>query len=82
MASNSGHTQETANAARYEIHVRGRLDERWSAWLGGLEMAQTAGGDTILSGPVADQSALHGLLARISDLNLTLVKVEMVEERT
>jgi hypothetical protein len=65
---------------RYEIQVRGRLDQRWSAWLGGLEMAQTAGGDTILSGPIADQPALHGVLARISDLNLTLLKVELIEE--
>lgn len=64
---------------RYRIQVRGRLDPGWAAWLGGLAMT-AQGGDTILSGALADQSALHGVLSRINDLNLTLVRVEMIEK--
>ncbi len=64
-----------SQAECYSIRIRGYLDERWSAWFEGLAVTHTEDGDTILQGPVADQAALHGLLARIRDLNLTLVAV-------
>ncbi len=59
----------------YTIRIKGHLDARWSAWFAGLAVTHTEDGDTILHGPVADQSALHGLLARVRDLNLTLEAV-------
>ena len=59
----------------YRIRVRGQLGSQWSAWFEGLSVAKTAGGDTTLSGQLADQSALHGVLARIRDLGLELVSV-------
>jgi hypothetical protein len=60
----------------YEIRLEGQLDPRWSEWLEGMTIAPLNNGETLLSGPVADQAALHGLLNRIRDLNLKLVSVE------
>jgi hypothetical protein len=65
--------------AIYEIRIRDRLDEDWSEWFDTMTLAHTSEGQTILTGPVADQAALHGLLARILDLNLTLISVTQVE---
>ncbi len=65
----------------YELRVEGHLTDRWSEWFAGLTLTQTEAGDTFLSGPVVDQAALHGLLAKIRDLNLTLIAVERVESR-
>jgi hypothetical protein len=66
----------------YEIHVQGRLDPRWSIWFDPMTMAAGADGTTVIEGPVADQAALHGLLARLRDLGLPLVSVVRVEEPT
>lgn len=63
----------------YAIRVKGHLDPRWSEWFEGMRLTQTEGGETLLTGPVADQAALHGLLARIRDLNLTLIAVTRVK---
>ena len=65
----------------YQIRVRGQLGPQWSAWFEGLSVAATAGGDTTLSGPLADQSALHGVMARIRDLGLELVSVTLEAEQ-
>jgi hypothetical protein len=59
----------------YEIRVGGHLPSDWSDWFEGLEIRCDPGGDSILSGPLPDQAALHGVLARIRDLNLTLISV-------
>ena len=67
---------------QYVIRIKGHLDPRWSEWFEGLTVTQTGSGDTILSGPVADQAALHGLLVRIRDLNLTLVSVNPIGPQT
>jgi len=62
-------------SAHYRIRLKGCLDDTWSDWF--EEMAiSSKGAETILTGPVADQAALHGLLIRIRDLNLTLLAVE------
>jgi hypothetical protein len=58
-----------------EIRVKGRIDERWSAWLEGLSITHTAEGETVLAGSVPDQSALYGLIARLRDLGLPLLSV-------
>ena len=62
----------------YRIRLKGHLDRKWSDWFGQMVIS-TERADTILTGSVADQAALHGLLIRIRDLNLTLLSVELIE---
>lgn len=59
----------------YIIKVKGHLDQCWSDWFAGLTLTHLEGDETQLSGPLPDQAALHGLLERILDLNLTLLSV-------
>ena len=59
---------------KYEIRVQGVLDPRWSAWFEGLRV-QPEGEDTLIAGPIRDQSALHGVLTRVRDLGLPLRSV-------
>ena len=59
----------------YEIKIKGHLDLRWSDWFAGLALTYLEDDVTLLSGSLPDQSALHGLLERIRDLNLTLISV-------
>ena len=63
--------------ARYEIRVTGVLDSRWAAWFSGLQVSGQ-GDETIICGLLADQAALHGLLAKVRDLGLCLVCVRRV----
>jgi len=63
----------------YAITVKGHLNSCWSEWFDGLTMTYMESGETVLSGSVADQAALHGLLMRIRDLNLTLIAVKRGE---
>ncbi len=61
--------------AIYQIRIKGYLRPGWSEWFGGMTITHESNGDTILSGLVRDQAALHGLLTRVRDLGLTLVSV-------
>lgn len=63
----------------YKIRVKGHLDRRWSTWFDGMTVTNEANGDTIISGPVVDQSALHSLLIKVHSLNLTLISVFRIE---
>ena len=60
----------------YEIKIKGYLDEHWSDWLGGLEICQDKHGNSLLTGIVPDQAALHGILNQIRDLGLTLISIK------
>jgi hypothetical protein len=59
----------------YEIRVKGVLDSGWSAWFDGLRVTSDETGQTTIAGPITDQAALHGLLAKIRDLGLELLEV-------
>jgi hypothetical protein len=63
----------------YQIRLKEHLDQRWSAWLGGLMVVHEANGETVLTGEVVDQSALHGLLTKVRDLQLTLISISPLE---
>jgi hypothetical protein len=63
----------------YVIRLQGHLASRWAEWFEGLTMTYTASGETILSGPIADQAALHGVLDRVRDLNVVLISVNRME---
>jgi hypothetical protein len=63
----------------YRLRVRGQLGPQWAEWFDGLIITSEADGDTLLTGPVVDQAALHGLLKRVRDLGLPLLAVNRLE---
>jgi hypothetical protein len=63
----------------YELRVRGVLEGCWSSWFDDLDIMPEPPGNSVLIGPVADQCALHGLLAKVRDLGLPLISVRLVE---
>ena len=67
------------DAQHYEIRLKGHLEARWSKWFDGLAITLEENGNTLLSGPVADQAALHGLLKKVRDVGLPLLSVNSVE---
>lgn len=73
------HLPQNMEPEHYIIRIKGHLAPRWSEWFENMTITQTESGETILDGRVADQSALHGLLAKIRDLNLTILAVTRVE---
>jgi len=64
---------------RVEIRVKGQINEHWSEWLEDLAITHTEHGETLLTGLVGDQAALHGLLAKVRDLGLPLLSVSSLE---
>ena len=71
-----GNCREFDEPAVYHIIVKGELDPKWSDWFDGLAFIPQANDETLLVGPVADQTALYGLLAKIRDLDLPLLSVK------
>ncbi len=71
-----------SNTKVYEIRLKGYLETRWVQWFDGLTITLEENGNTLLSGPLADQAALHGILKKVRDLGLTLLSVNSIEPDT
>jgi hypothetical protein len=71
--------REFDKPAHYRIRVRGNLEVQWSDWFDGFSITPQANTETVLIGAVADQAALHGLLAKVRDLGLPLLEVKLLE---
>jgi hypothetical protein len=65
----------------YQIELEGRLEAHWSNWFNGMSISYTEAGDTLLSGPIADQAALHGILAKARDLGVALVALRRIAQQ-
>ena len=79
MSETSAATGEHDEPRLYEIRLEGHLEARWADRFGGMTLALEDNGETLLSGPVIDQAALHGLLKKVRDLGLPLISVNRVE---
>jgi hypothetical protein len=65
----------------YEIRVKGILDRKWSDWFGNFSIRPQSEGETVLTGQIMDQAALHGVISRIMSLNLELISVVRIETK-
>ena len=79
MSETHALTEYHDESGLYEIRLKGHLNNRWADWFEGLTITLEDNGDTLLTGPVIDQAALHGLLKRVRDLGLPLVSVSPLE---
>jgi len=76
MMSNSVKANEQAI---YQIRLQGHLSQQWTEWFRGLEITLEDDGETLLTGPVLDQSALYGLLRKVRDIGIPLVSVNRIK---
>ena len=79
MSETHASSEDQYEPGLYELRIKGHLDDRWSDWFGGLTITLEDNGDTLLTGPVVDQAALHGLLRKVRDLGMPLVSVSLLE---
>jgi hypothetical protein len=79
MCKTHASTKDHYEPGLYEIRLKGHLGSQWTDWFEGLTITLEEDGDTLLTGPVIDQAALHGLLKKIRDLGMPLVSVSPVE---
>jgi len=79
MCKTHASTKDHYEPGLYEIRLKGHLGSQWTDWFEGLTITLEENGDTLLTGPVIDQAALHGLLKKIRDLGMPLVSVSPVE---
>ena len=80
MATEKNRSQSRRDLPRiYEIRIDGHLGSQWSDWFDGLAITLEDDGQTLLTGPVVDQAALHGLLRKVRDLGVPLLSVNRVE---
>ena len=72
---------QTNEGGSYEIRLKGHLNARWADWFDGLTLTRESDGTTLLSGPIVDQAALHGVLGKVRDLGLPLIAVRQRTEQ-
>jgi len=79
MSETNAITDHFDESGLYEIRLKGHLNDRWVSWLGDVTISLEDDGNTLLTCPVIDQAALHGLLKRVRDLGMPLLSVNFVE---
>ncbi len=79
MSQDINSESETGRATTYEIRIKGHLGRQWTDWFDGLAITLDDSGDTLLTGQIVDQAALHGLLRKVRDLGMPLVSVTPVK---
>ena len=79
MSETQASTTDHYESGCFEIRIKGHLEDRWADWFGGLTITLEDNGDTLLTGPVVDQAALHGLIKKVRDLGMPLISVIGVE---
>ncbi len=79
MADKHNSAPAPAEPAIYQLRRQGRLGAEWSDWLEGMTIALAENGDTLITGPVVDQAALHGLLRKVRDVGLPLLAVNRIQ---
>ena len=78
MANNPNSIADPNSPMVYEIKIKGHLGRRWTAWFEGMSVTQADNGETLITGPIVDQAALHGLLRKVRDLGLPLISVSQI----
>jgi hypothetical protein len=79
MSSELNPKNDPSQPVVYQIRIKGHLGSQWTDWFEGMAIMLEEDGDTLLTGPVIDQAALHGLLKKVRDLGMPLVSVSPVE---
>jgi len=79
MSETHPSTEDHDKPGLFEIRLKGHLGDRWAGWFEGLTITREDNGETLLTGPVVDQAALHGLLKKVRDLGMPLISVMGVE---
>lgn len=82
MSNNPDSQPDAAQHIVYQIRIKGYLGREWADWFEGLTITLADNGETLLTGPVIDQAALHGLLRKVRDLGIPLVSVNRVRINT
>ena len=79
MSNQPNPETDFSELAVYQIRIKGHLDDRWADWFDGLTLRLEDSGETLLTGQVVDQAALHGLLRKVRDLGMLLISVNRIE---